>query len=262
MKKRLSVVSYLNSLPLGWGFLHGEQQGIFDLCFSVPSACADALASKQVDIGLIPAIEYQRIPQLAIIPGMALASKNSVSSVLIISRVPFEEIRSLASDTSSRTSLAMLKILFLEKVGRLPDLVQIPPDLSAMLKSHDAALLIGDSALQAGKNGFHVYDLAEEWIRMTGLPFVFAFWAVRGELSVPEKESFQASFEFGRRHLNEISLEQSTLLGIPQPDIFRYLTWNMNYSLDEDNLSGMRLFYQLAGKHGIIREINPLRFVG
>lgn len=262
MKKRLSIVSYLNSLPLGWGFLHGEQQGIFDLCFSVPSACAEALFFKQAAIGLIPAIEYQRIAELAIIPGMALASKTSVASVLLISRVPFEKIRSLASDTSSRTSLAMLKILFLEKTGQLPALIQHPPDLSSMLKDHDAALIIGDSALQARKNGFRVYDLAEEWIQMTGFPFVFAFWAVRGELSAQEIEAFQASFEFGRQHLDEISREQSPLLGISQPDILRYLTWNMNYSLDEDNLRGLRHFYTLAEKHEIIQNIRPLRFVG
>ncbi len=262
MKKRLSIVSYLNSLPLGWGFLHGEQRGIFDLFFSVPSACADALSSNQAAIGLLPAIEYQRIAELTIIPGISLASKNSVASVLLISRVPFEKIRSLASDTSSRTSLAMLKILFLEKTGQLPVLIQHPPDLSSMLENHEAAMIIGDSALRARKNGFHVYDLAEEWIRMTGFPFVFAFWAVRGELAVPEKEAFQSSFEFGRQHLDEISREQSPLLGIPQADILRYLTWNMNYSLDEDNLCGLRHFYHLAGKHGIIQTISPLKFIG
>jgi chorismate dehydratase len=260
MKKRLSIVSYLNSLPLGWGFLHGRQQGIFQLGFSVPSACADALSLGKADIGLLPAIEYQRIPELAIIPGVSLASKNSVASVLLISHVPFEQIKTLASDTSSRTSLALLKILFLENTGQTPVMVPHPPDLSTMLGNADAALLIGDQALQAQTNGFRVYDLAAEWIRLTGFPFVFAFWAVRGELSALEIEAFQESYRFGRQHLDEIAQEQSPLLGLPHSVILRYLTWNMNYSLDDRNLSGLLQFYKYAEKHGIIPTVHPLKF--
>jgi chorismate dehydratase len=261
MKKRLSIVSYLNSLPLGWGFLHGGQQGVFDLSFSVPSRCADALKQNQADIGLLPAIEYQLQTDLSIIPHLALASKNKVKSVLLISHVPLEEIRSLAADQSSRTSLALLKILFLEKTGKLPELVSSPPRFPQMMDSHDAVLIIGDQALKARTEGLLVYDLATEWRQLTGQPFVFAFWTVKGELSDLEKESFYQSYQFGIGQLDEIARQQAPILGISQEEILSYLTVNMNYALDEDNLSGLQYFFDLACRHQIIPSVRPMKFI-
>jgi chorismate dehydratase len=261
MKKRLSVVSYLNSLPLGWGFLHGGQQGVFDLSFSVPSRCADALEKNQADIGLLPAIEYQMQPDLAIVPYLALASKRKVKSVLLISQVPLDKISSLAADQSSRTSLALLKIIFLEKTGNLPELVSCPPNFPQMMDTHDAALIIGDQALKAQTDGLLVYDLAAEWRQLTGYPFVFAFWAVKGELSDLEKKSFQLSYQFGICQLDEIARQQAPILGISREEILSYLTVNMNYALDEDNLTGLQCFFDLACRHQIIPSVRPLKFI-
>jgi chorismate dehydratase len=258
---RLSIVYYLNSLPLAWGFIRGSQHDLFELDFSPPSRCADLLAEGKVDVGLIPAIEYQRIPGLKVIPELAVASKNHVKSVLLISKVPIDEISTLAIDNSSRSSACLLRILLRNKLKKEPFIHSCPPSFPAMLRNSDAALVIGDVALQARTEGLFVYDLATEWRSQTGKPFVFAFWAVRTAAGSCSSVSFRDSYEFGKTQLALIAREQSSQLGLSEDQILNYLTKNIDYSLDEENLEGLKLFYRLAREYGFVDSLRGLEFL-
>ena len=176
---RIASVHYLNARPLVRGFTHGLRPSRIELVQASPARCAQCLESGSVDVALIPSIEYLRIPGLTVLPGMAIASPREARSVLLISRVAAPEIRSAALDASSRTSAALLRILLSRRSRHPVAYREMEPDLERMLQHCDAALLIGDAALRASAAGLRVYDLAAEWYAMTGLPFVFAFWAVR-----------------------------------------------------------------------------------
>src|SRR5947207_225830 len=161
--------------------LHGPQQGLFDLDFRVPAGCADALASGRADIGIVPTFELTR-QDLEVIPGAGIACHSAVRSILLVSRCPAEEIRTLAADSSSRTSVQLARVILERRYGA--EYVSIPhaPDLDAMLRVADAALIIGDPALRLNPAllPYEVHDLGAEWVEMTGLPMVFAVWASRG----------------------------------------------------------------------------------
>src|SRR5712671_6881573 len=176
---RISAISYLNTAPLMWDFDHGNAGRAFDISYTLPSACARALQASTADIGIIPAAAYAQIPGLMVLPGVAIASRRPVRSILLVSRKPVDQIRTVALDTSSMTSVALTKILFEKWLGGGRTFAPMEPDIEKMLVSHDAGLLIGDPALQIDRSRYFTLDLAEEWIRYTGKPFVFAFWAVR-----------------------------------------------------------------------------------
>jgi chorismate dehydratase len=241
--------------------MHGNQRELFELDFSPPSRCADLLGQGNVDVGLIPVIEYQRIPALKVIPGLAVASKSNVRSVLLISKVPIQQIRSIATDASSRTSVCLLRILLRNKLKTEPALHICLPNLPEMLQSHDAALVIGDMALTAKTDGLFVYDLAAEWKSQTATPFVFAFWAVRTAAGTCSNMPFRESYEYGKSQLSQIAQEQSRKLDLGEDEILNYLTWNIDYSLDEENLEGLNLFYQLAREHRLVSSLRPLEFL-
>lgn len=259
---RVSVVQYLNTAPLVWGLQHGGRRERYRLAFTTPAACADDLEFGRADIGIIPSIEYQRIDGLKVLPGLSIASKERVRSVLLLSRVPIDRVRSVALDTSSRTSVALVKILFAEFYGI--DVVAHPsaPHPTAMLESADAALLIGDPALLY-EGDAQVFDLASEWRKFTGLPFVFALWALRplegGLADLPR--DFQASLHQGLRHVDDIAAEWAPRLGISREVVRIYLTENIDYTLDEANLAGLQLFYRLAHKAGLISSLKELDLV-
>src|ERR1700676_746982 len=199
---RISAISYLNTAPLMWDFEHGEAGRDFDIFYTLPLSCARSLAEGTADIGIIPAAAYAEIPGLQILPDVAIASRRAVRSILLVSRVPIDQIRSVALDTSSMTSVALLKILFEKWMGGGRSYTSMAPDVDQMLASHDAGLLIGDPALKIDRARYHTLDLAEEWIRHTGKPFVFAFWAIRGaafEEAVPSLD-LPAVFQNSRDH--------------------------------------------------------------
>ncbi len=176
---RISAISYLNTAPLMWDFEHGGAGSAFDISYTVPSQCAANLAAGSADIGIIPAAAYATIPGLAILPGVAIASRRPVRSILLVSKVPLDQIRSVALDTSSLTSVALTKVLFAKWWGQGRTFAPMAPDIQKMMEAHDAGLVIGDPALKVDRSRYLTYDLAEEWIRLTGKPFVFAFWAFR-----------------------------------------------------------------------------------
>jgi len=260
-KPRVSVVSYLNTVPLVWGMLHGEQRGLFDLSFAIPAECADRLESGLADIGIVPAVELNR-QKLEIVRGAGIACHGPVRSIFLISKVPYGEIRKLAADSTSRTSVALSRVILARKYGVQPEVRSHAPHLPSMLENADAALIIGDAALVLDPDDlpFHVLDLGAEWVQMTGLPMVFAVWAARAELPAQDPKPFLDSMLHGLAHIDDIAAEYAPKLGI-QPDAIKvYLTQNVDYSLDEENRRGLRLFYKLAHEAGIIPTERDLYF--
>ncbi|HEY6253321.1 MAG TPA: menaquinone biosynthesis protein [Candidatus Angelobacter sp.] len=268
---RISAISYLNTAPLMWDFENGEPaeklKQHFQVSYTIPSQCADELKAGSADIGIIPAAAYTTIPDLLIIPDVAIACKNQVRSILLVSKVPLDKIRNVATDNSSRTSTALVQIFLRKFVGVNPGFTPQKPDLVEMLRWHDAGLLIGDVALQAQTTGLYVYDLAEEWRRWTYLPFVFAFWAVRepalekAGASLNIARVFQQSRDNGLQHVAEIAKSWAGRLKLPEMSIHEYLTSNIDYSLDEENLRGLNLFYRYATECGVLPLAPELRFL-
>lgn len=262
-KFRVSFIEFLNAIPLGWGFTHGSQRGLFDLIFDVPAECARHLRTGEADVGLIPVVEYFKIPDLKIIPDIAIASRAEVKSVLFVSKVPIQEVRTISVDSSSRTSTALLKVLLYEFYGcHTVEFTESLPDAERMLQNHDAALLIGNAALQIPHQKRYVYDLAHEWNRFTGLPFVFAFWAVRDGVHLGGSlDAFYRSRQEGMAAIDEIASIYSGRLHLDPEEIRSYLTSNLDYSLDKKNLDGLRLFLSLAKTSNIVAEPTQLTFV-
>ena len=267
---RISAISYLNTAPLMWDFEHGEAGKAFDISYTVPSQCAASLASGAADIGIIPAAAYATIPGLVILPGVAIASRKPVRSILLVSKVPLEQIRSVALDTSSLTSVALTKVLFARWWGPGRTFTSMEPDIEKMLAEHDAGLVIGDPALKIDRSRYLTYDLAEEWIRLTGKPFVFAFWAVRQSAldDAPVAFDLATVFQDSRDHglepgnLDRIVQEWSPRLGLSDADINEYLTENIYYELDALCVEGLQLFYRYAAECGALPTAPALRFVG
>ena len=244
---RVCAVSFLNTSPLVWGMLHGQQRGLFDLDFRIPAECADRLASGDADIGIIPSFELTR-QELDVIPGTGIACHGPVRSILLVSSRPAREIRTLAVDSSSRTSVALTRIVLERRYGAEPECIPHPPDLEAMLRVADAALIIGDPALRIDLNsGEHVYDLGEEWLEMTGLPMVFAVWAGRKGVVTPEvEEAFRESYLYGKGRMEEIVAAEGSAREFPADLVREYLTRHIVHQLGPRDYEGMDLFLRYA----------------
>jgi len=268
---RISAISFLNTAPLMWDFENGEAAARlrehFDISYTIPSRCAEQLKEGSADIGIIPVAAYTTIPDLVIVPDVAIAAKNKVRSILLVSKVPLDKIRSVATDDSSRTSAALVEIYLRKFVGIDPGFSRQKPALKEMLQWHDAALLIGDPALQAHPTGYFVYDMAEEWKRWTGRSFVFAFWAIRkaalqgrgAELNIAQV--FQQSRDNGLKHIPEISAAWAPKLDLSAKVISDYLTENVDYTLDAENLEGLRLYYRYGVECGVFSSAPDLAFL-
>lgn len=251
---RISAISYLNTAPLMWDFENTEVGSQFEISYTIPADCARALANGSGDIGIIPAAAYATIPDLLILPDVAIAAKRAVRSILLVSKVPIAEIRSVALDTSSMTSVALTRVILHRWFGGNQQFTSMRPDLGAMLDNHDAALLIGDPALQVDRNKYHTYDLAEEWIGRTGKPFVFAFWAIRKKAWAESDPPLDlaAIFQRSRSHgleidsINHIAHSWAARLNLTEVDVRRYLCENIYYYLDSPCLEGLSLFYRYA----------------
>jgi chorismate dehydratase len=261
-----------------WDFEHGthpfakDAKGWgthFDVSYTLPSACARALAEGAADIGIIPAAAYTQIPGLRVLPDVAIASRRAVRSILLVSKIPIEQVRTVALDTSSMTSVALTKILFEKWMGGGRTFTPMAPRVDEMLAQCDAGLVIGDPALQIDRSRYHTLDLAEEWIRSTGKPFVFAFWAVRSA-AVKEADpslDLPTIFAESRDHglqpasLDLIAREWAPRLAISEHDVRSYLSDNIHYQLDAGCLEGLQLFYRYAAEIGALPAAPKLEFV-
>ena len=280
---KISAISYLNTAPLLWDFEHGQAgagrvtDSDFDISYTIPSACAEALGAGTADIGIIPAAAYASVPDLVIIPDVAIAARRAVRSILLVSKTPVdqwgEQVRTVALDTSSMTSVALAKILFAKWLGGARDYKPMAPNLDAMLGKEtpgacDAALLIGDPALQVDRTRYFTLDLAEEWVARTGKSFVFAFWAIRKQVLAGRNagaiaELFQKSRDHGLspKNLETIAQEWAPRLGLTVEAIRVYLTHNIHYYLDPPCLEGLELYYRLGAEVGALPQAPGLRFV-
>ena len=274
-KHRVGLVPYLNAKPIGFGLTSGRQQGRFEVIEKVPSALAESLGRLEVEYALIPSIEYARAANagrdIAIVPGIAIVTRGKAESVLFLSRVPVAEIRTVALDRSSRTAVGLLRLLFRRRLrpgAPEPEWQFTSPDLTMMLESSDAALLIGDKALFAPRDfpalmsHLTVLDLGEEWSAMTGLPFVYAFWA-----GVPRDDSpsvvaaLQDSLEEGMSSTTAIAREHCGGNPATESLIRRYLSRTIGYSLGSEEIKGVEAYYRLLAEERLLeRAPGSLRF--
>lgn len=259
---RISASSYSNTAPLVWSFLYGKNHGKVEIILdNAPARSAELLNFGRVDAALVPVIAYQMIEDVRLIPGVCVGATKRVRSVCLITReMELADVSSVALDTSSRTSVALTKIIFREFLGFEPVWHNAEPDVDEMLRVSDAALLIGDPALRlsaAGTKAYRSFDLAELWHRHTGLGFVFAMWMTRGEGT---EIDFAAARDEGLAHLDEIAGNYSHFTGVDPDELKLYLSENISFEMDDAMQRGMELYFDLAAKNGLISGVKPLRF--
>lgn len=267
-----ALISFLNARPLWWGLVHGSPREGETCEFTSPARCADLIADGSANLGLIPAVEIARIPDVVAVPGLCIASRSEVRSVLLISKVELGEIRSVALDPSSRTSVTLARILLAEKLGheRYEEIRFDPVDTGRLLalEGHDAAVVIGDRALQVSANadrshGYHVYDLVSEWNRLYGEPFVFALWAGRRDRlpSTGLDARLVESYRFGLEHLDRIAREASEELHVPIGEIDEYFRTALHYEFEAPERRALERFYRLAAEYGLIPEAKEVEWL-
>ncbi|MEP7212976.1 MAG: menaquinone biosynthesis protein [Acidobacteriota bacterium] len=275
---RISASSYSNTAPLIWSFLYGSNHGKVEIILdNAPARSAELLSQNRVDAALVPVIAYQFIDGVKLIPGVCVGARERVRSVCLVTKgAELAEVRSVSLDVSSRTSVALTKIIFREFLGFEPEWRDAKPDIDAMLNESDAALLIGDPALSIAECGmrnadfsepevaatastpnsafriphsaFKTFDLAELWRSHTGLGFVFAMWMTRKDVSPID---FAAARDEGVEHVEEIISNYQSEIGIGRDEMRRYLSENISYEPDESMRDGMELYFKLAAKHGL-----------
>jgi chorismate dehydratase len=258
---RLGAVAYLNTKPLVYGLDRDPQ---FVIRYDVPSRCAELLHEDAVDLGLIPSIEYLRGPEpYRVVPDLAIISRGPVASVAMYTRRDPKTLHTIAMDTSSRTSVALVAVVLARVFGVRPEPTPASPDLGTMLDRADAALIIGDNALLLDHEaaGVQKIDLGEEWTRSTGLPFVYAFWAGRdGAVSRSNVGALQRALAEGEKRSDEIGRAYFPGDPLRQAIAARYLRDNIKYHLDADARAGVELFYRYAAELGLVACAPELRF--
>jgi chorismate dehydratase len=258
---RVGAVGYLNARPLVYGLERSER---FDIRYDIPSECARLLHARQTDVGLIPSIEYLRGPQpYAIVPGPAVTSRGPVASVAIYTRRDPGDIRTIAMDTSSRTSVVLSTVVLQRRFGAVPEPVPMAPDLGAMLSRADAALIIGDVALflDHAAAGVRKIDLGEEWWALTGLPFVYACWTGWPDaLTRADVGMLQRARDEGVAQSDAVAAAYYPDDTARQAAARRYLRDNIQYSLGHEELEGLKRFYRYAAELGLASFDGTLRF--
>ena len=263
---RLGAVDYLNVRPLVAGL---DDEPMFALRFDPPSVCARLLSDGEIDLGMIPTIAYQRGHSYLVVEGIAIASEGPVASVALFTRVPRAKIRTIAADTSSNTSIALTRVLCAERFDIRPEFTAAAPDLTTMLANADAAVLIGDPALfvDHAAMGVEKIDLGSEWTSMTGLPFVWAFWAGRdgavdrdgvARLARAKDEGIAASDRLADAYA--AGYERRTAMRADRAVARRYLRDNIKYGLGPREHAALARFYESAHRAGVIDAVRPVRF--
>lgn len=264
---RISASSYSNTAPLVWSFLYGRNHGRVEIILdNAPARSAELLAGDRVDAALVPVIAYQMIDDVRLVPDVCVGARERVQSVCLVTKGgPLEAVRSVALDTSSRTSVVLTKIIFSEFLGFEPAYRDAAPDIDTMLATSDAALIIGDPALSIGDlnpksktQNLKSYDLAALWHRHTGLGFVFAMWMTRRQKCDID---FAAARDEGLEHLDEIIANYDSRIGLGVEAMRTYLSESISYSVDDSMRQGMALYFKLAAEHGLIEPARDLRFI-
>ncbi len=257
---RLGAVGFLNARPLTWAL--DRAPGDWEVRYDVPSVCSALLRADEIDLGLVPSIDYAQ-DDYRLVPGVGICSHGPVASVALYLRRPLGEVRRLALDTSSRTSVALLRILCRHRFGIDPEFVAHGPDLAGMLDSHGAGLLIGDPAFDAdaGALGAAKLDLGEEWTAMTGLPFVYAAWTGRrGAVDVAGVHRLQAAQAAGLAAVDAIAAEYGRGETMRTARAAAYLRDNVRYGLGSDERAGLQAFLDHAAELGLVPGGRTLEF--
>lgn len=258
-KLRVGIVNFLNSRPLAWGFLKGRYTDRCEVSYLPPAQVADRLRQGELDAGLIPAIEVQRIPGLQVVPDLCVAAEHEVRSVLLVLNRPLAEVKRVALDLNSRTSAGLVRILLADRYGLAPEYVQAEPDLERMFTHADAALVIGDPALKVDRERFRILDLAAEWRALTGRPAVFAVWAVTPHVDVVDlSQLLKDSLLLGLSAMDELVAEAAVELDLPAAEVKHYLTRSLHYFLREEELASLKEYNRRAHAHGLIETPREL----
>jgi len=260
---RIAASSYSNTAPLVWSFLYGSNRGRFELILdNAPARSAELLAQKRVDVALVPVIEYQRIEKVLLVPDVCVGEREKVRSVCLVTKgKDLAMVKSVALDVSSRTSIALTKIIFREFFNSEPIYKTVNPNLEEMLFDSDCALLIGDPALTVDESIYRKFDLAETWKRFTNFGFVFAMWMANAEKSeIAGQVNFRRIRDEGLNHLDEITANYATEISLAPGDFKKYLTENIAYAIDDSMRRGLSLYFELAHKHRLIERLKPLQF--
>jgi len=281
---RISASSYSNTAPLVWSFLYGSQHGNVEIILdNAPARSAELLTQDRVDAALVPVIMSQHIPDVRLIPNVCVGARERVRSVALITRgAELADVKSVALDVSSRTSVILTKIIFREFLGFEPEWRDAAPNIEMMLDSADCALLIGDpalsisdfegsvsassdvhfadskSAIRNPKSEMLKYDLAQLWNHHTGLGFVFAMWMTRRQKCPID---FAAARDEGVQHISEIASNYEPEIGLSRDQMIEYLSDSISYSVDDSMQAGMKLYFELAGKCRLIDSVQPIRYL-
>ncbi len=271
---RISASSYSNTAPLIWSFLYGTNRGKFELILdNAPARSAELLSQNRIDAALVPVIEYQRIDNILLVPNVCVGARERVRSVCLVTKgEDLADVKTVALDVSSKTSVALTKIIFREFLGFEPIYKQAKPNITEMLSDSDCALLIGDPALMIPdspknqrpktENQFRKFDLAETWREFTNFGFVFAMWmANKDKAETAKLINFAAARDEGLAHLDEIISNYESQITLPRDDFKKYLAENISYSIDDSMQKGLELYFKLAHKHGLCANNSPLRFL-
>jgi len=256
---RISASSYLNTAPLVWSFLYGQNHGKVEIILdNAPARSVELLSERRIDAALVPVFAYQSIDDVYIVPDVCVGARDHVRSVCLTTRgKDLKDVTSVALDSSSCTSVALTKIIFREFLGLEPDWREAEPDVDEMLSVNDCALLIGDPALRLAQTDLLVFDLAELWNGYTGLGFVFAMWMTRERTSPIE---FAAARDEGLSHIDEIVANYLPQLAMSRDELNTYLTENISYAVDDKMRQGMELFFKLAHKHELFTRERKTMF--
>jgi chorismate dehydratase len=279
---RISASSYSNTAPLIWSFLYGTNRGKFELILdNAPARSAELLAGNRIDAALVPVIEYQRIANARLVAEVCVGARERVRSVCLVTKgADLKDVKTVALDVSSKTSVALTKIVFREFLDIEPVYKTARPNVPEMLADADCALLIGDPALMISDSGFggadlnsdhrspstdhcfRKFDLAETWKSYTGFGFVFAMWmANKDKAEIARKIDFAAARDEGLAHLDEIISNYETEITLPRADFKKYLSENISYAIDDSMQKGLALYYDLAHKHKLIETRKSLDFI-
>jgi chorismate dehydratase len=261
MPVRIGAVGYLNARPLTWAL--DRDPDYWRIRYDLPSVCSSLLHAGEVDLGLVPSIDYLQDPDYRFVPGVGIGSRGPVASVALFTRVPVDRITSIALDTSSRTSVTLIRVLCRHHFGIGPDFISHLPDLPAMIKKADAALLIGDPAFETDHAalGLEKIDLGEQWTAMTGLPFIYAAWTGRsGVIGPADVAALQSAQRVGVASVDAIAAEYGRGDTRRTARAAVYLRDNVKYGLGADEAAGLQLFLNHAADLGLAPRRRPLEF--
>lgn len=250
---RVGGVSFINTLPLIYGL---QEQPDVQLVLDTPSVCYKKLVAREVDVALVPVMGLQYNDSIRAIKGLGIAAVNRTESIYLFARKPLDRLTSVATDSSSLTSVALLKIILKQKYGVAPHFESKDVDnLHGLLREYDAALLIGDDAILAEKTDYDHYDLATEWFSITRLPFVFAVWASSRPLEQREIDQLKKSHEDALRNWDDILREAQMMIDVDLEFLKRYYKLNLHYKLTKQDYEGLLKFISLAAEYGLIERV-------